>query len=128
MHIVEVWGFCPPARNLGSRWAAGYAGSDVDGDADTDGNGYGSGGVGGNGDSDSDSDYVVGNGRALVLSELLRSASNFKLKSVVPAWPQLKPSENATLQARVTQQEIAGQCGVKSHSSRETGERRRNYN
>lgn len=79
----------------------------------------------GDGDGDGDGDVVVaplpmsyvvcllslvvvaGNGRrALVFDELLRSASNFKLKSVAPAWPQLKPSANATLQHAVTQLDI----------------------
>lgn len=47
---------------------------------------------------------VAGNGRgALVFGELLSSASNFKLKSVGPAWPQLKPSANATLRLAATQ-------------------------
>jgi len=67
---------------------------DSDGDADVDG------------DRDVVVVVVFGNGRALVFDELLRSASNFKLKSVSPAWPQLKPSSKATLQARVTQLEI----------------------
>lgn len=47
---------------------------------------------------------VAGYGRgALVFGELLSSASNFKLKSVGPAWPQLKPSANATLRLAATQ-------------------------